>query len=347
MRILLTSDPGIPVPPTGYGGIERIVDALARHYQEQGHEVGLWADQDSTCPVTFYSNGEVRRQSGLSDLYAGAMHLKKTADSFAPDVIHSFSRLAYLTPLLFSSLPKIMSYQRHTGGLNLRLSGLLAGKSLHFTGCSDFICRMGSGAGGSWHHIPNFVDLERYTFQPEVAHDAPLVFLSRIESIKGPDWAIRIARESGRKLILAGNKPESGHELDFWKKEVEPHLDKDRVQWIGPVNDIQKNELLGKACAMIVPIQWDEPFGIVFAEAMACGTPVISCPRGALPELIRQGREGFLIRSIREGVDCVASLTSLDRSLARRRAEDQYSLTGVASQYLNLYHLLIHASSPS
>jgi glycosyltransferase involved in cell wall biosynthesis len=303
--------------------------------------VGLWADKDSTCPVDFFKAWEGGAENGFSDTLGAAFHLKKAVDSFQPDLVHSFSRLAFLMPLLPFSLPKIMSYQRHTGGMNLRVCRLLSRGSLHFTGCSDFICRMGERAGGCWHHIPNFVELDRYTFQANVTPDAPLVFLSRIESIKGPDWAIRIARESGRKLIFAGNKPESGQELAFWNREVEPFLDQDKIEWIGPVNDRQKNELLGKAAALLVPIQWDEPFGIVFAEALACGTPVISCPRGALPELIRNGKEGFLIRSIAEGVEAVRSLPSLDRQASRDRAEKNYSLDTVAAQYLQLYGKLL------
>lgn len=337
MRILLTSDPGIPVPPSTYGGIERIVDALLRFYQKEGHEVGLWADGASTSPAQPFFPCDETTYSGIIHTLQRALQLQRVVREFRPDILHSFSRLAYLLPLLGSSLPKIMSYQRHTGGLNLRLARCLAGKSLTFTGCSDFICQMGKQAGGTWHSIPNFVELDSYTFQPKVAEDAPLVFLSRIESIKGPGWAIKIARESGRKLILAGNKPESSEGLDFWSKEIEPHLDQDRVQWIGPVNDTQKNNLLGQAAALIVPIQWEEPFGIVFAEALACGTPVISCPRGALPEIITQGQHGYLINSIEEGVSAVENISKISRLTCRSLAEEKYSLEFASARYLELY----------
>jgi glycosyltransferase involved in cell wall biosynthesis len=341
MRILLTCDPGLPVPPLTYGGIERIVDALVRSYQKEGHEVALWADVDSTSPADCFFAGEKESSSPLVTSFHRAKQLHKVVRDFQPDVLHSFSRLAYLLPLLRSSLPKIMSYQRHTGGLNLRASRLLSRGSLHFTGCSDFICRMGEQAGGTWHSIPNFVALDCYTYQAEVAEDAPLVFLSRIESMKGPDWAIRIARESGKRLILAGNKPDSGHEHLFWKREVEPFLGRDGIEWIGPVNDIQKNELLGKAAALLVPIQWDEPFGIVFAEALACGTPVISCPRGALPEIIVPGQHGYLINTVEEGISAVNNLNKISRAKCRALAEEKYSVESATARYLALYHRLI------
>ncbi len=112
--------------------------------------------------------------------------------------------------------------------------------------------------------------------------DAPLCFLSRVESIKGADWAIEIARRTGHRLVIAGNHADSGAEGDYWRTKIEPWIGRDGIEYVGPVDDVQKNKVLGEARAMVVPIQWNEPFGIVFAEALGCGTPVISCPRGSL-----------------------------------------------------------------
>src|SRR5439155_10988576 len=103
-----------------------------------------------------------------------------------------------------------------------------------------------------------------------------------------------IARAARRRLIIAGNRSTTQDGIPYWEREIAPNIGKDGIEYVGPVNDAQKNELLGKASAMVVPIEWDEPFGIVFAEALACGTPVISTPRGALPEIIRNGKEGVL-----------------------------------------------------
>src|SRR5690606_22435846 len=108
--------------------------------------------------------------------------------------------------------------------------------------------------------------------------------------------------------------------------KVAPHLGRDGIEWIGEVGDLKKNELLGRCAAMIVPIQWDEPFGIVFAEALAAGTPVISCARGALPEIISPGKTGFFINSVDEGVAAVAQLGTLSREACRRDAETRFSL---------------------
>jgi glycosyltransferase involved in cell wall biosynthesis len=137
-------------------------------------------------------------------------------------------------------------------------------------------------------------------------------------------------------LIIAGNHAKSGPEFDYWTNEIAPQIRGD-IEYIGPVNDVQKNALLGQAAGMIVPIEWNEPFGIVFAEALACGTPVISCPRGALPEIIRHGIEGFLVNSIDEACDAVANLGEIDRSACRQRAEECFSVPVITDQYERLY----------
>lgn len=337
MNILLAADPILPVPPTGYGGIERIVDGLVRAYQKRGHQVGLIAKRGSTCTADHVFHWPGERVSSLPDTVRNAFALRGAAHVFAADVIHSFARLAYLTAVMPRRVRKIMSYQRHVGARQIRIAGRLSGRSLRFTGCSDFICRQGRTGGGAWRAIPNFVDLDRYTFVPKVATDAPLVFLSRLESIKGPDLAISIAKRAGRRLILAGNRPSSGAEVKYFEAQIAPSLGRDGIEWIGEVNDTQKNELLGKAAALLVPIQWDEPFGIVFVEAMATGTPVITCARGATPEIIEPNRTGYFIDGAADGAMAVQRLDLLDRAACRNVVETQFSADVCADQYLALY----------
>jgi glycosyltransferase involved in cell wall biosynthesis len=122
---------------------------------------------------------------------------------------------------------------------------------------------------GRWHIIPNGVDIGTYAFQSEVEIDAPLVFLGRIEEIKGPHIAIEIARRTGRRLVIAGNIPEG--KKGWFESQVLPYVDGKKITYLGPVDDAQKNDLLGKASALLMPILWEEPFGIVMAEALACG----------------------------------------------------------------------------
>ncbi len=333
MRILLTADPTLPVPPAGYGGIERIVDALARRFRAQGHAVGLVAHPDSTCAVDALYGWPAPGAGALRNPAA----LLRAAGRFRPDVLHSFSRLGYLLPLLLRSLPKVMSYQRHTGGRQIAWSSRLAGRSLSFTGCSEYICAMGRPSGGKWRAVHNFVELDRLTYVPRVPADAPLLFLSRIESIKGPDIAIDIARASGRRLILAGNRAKEGPERDFWDQRIAGRIGRDGVEWVGEVDDARKNDLLGRAAALVVPIQWDEPFGIVFAEALATGTPVITCARGATPEIVDAGKTGFFVSDAAGGAEAVGRLGQIDRLACRRSAEARFSSDVCAGQYLEIY----------
>lgn len=346
MRLLLTADPLIPVPPVTYGGIERIVDSLLHHHRAAGHEVALLAHPASKASADARFGWPSPATSSPLGTLRNALALRSAVRSFVPDIVHSFSRLAYLLPVLPTRQPVVMSYQRHTGGRGVGLAARLGGASLAFTGCSEFINRQGREAGGKWSAIPNFVDLSKLDFIAAVPADAPLVFLSRLDDIKGPDTAIAIARAAGRRLIIAGNVAPTGPQRDFFERAVRPHLGHGGIEFIGEVDDTAKNHLLGQAAALLVPIRWDEPFGIVFAEALACGTPIISCPRGALPEIVEPGLTGFLIPSddINAGADAVSRLGELDRPACRRVAEQRYNLSVVAEQYLALYRTLaLHA----
>jgi len=336
VRILIPVDPELPVPPRTYGGVERIVAGLVDEFRLRGHEVGLVAHADSTCRADAFYPWGGRHSRNYIDSLSNMRVLRNAAVAFKPQVLHSFSRLLYILPIIRSALPKIMSYGREPTPRTVFLGVALANGSLSFTGCSEYICRRGRRAGGRWCAIYNFVDTALYRFEPKVSDDAPLVFLSRVERIKGAHTAIAVARRTGRRLVIAGNHATTGREFNYWTQEIAPQLGGD-VEYVGPVDDTRKNALLGKAAAMIVPIEWNEPFGVVFAEALACGTPVISCPRGALPEIVRPGIDGFLVNTIDEACDAVMNLDKIDRSACRQRVEEHFSAPVIAAQYERLY----------
>lgn len=342
MRILITSDPELPVPPKLYGGIERIINFLAIGLTERGHQIGLLAHPESTCPVEQFFAWPGSTSQSFHHTIKNTIALDAAIQQFKPDVLHSFSRIAYFLPQLRSSLHKVMSYQRQPSARTVKWASRLGGDRLQFTGCSEYICSLGRNHGGEWSAIPNGVEFAKYDFSPQVPEDAPLVFLSRIEYIKGAHLAIQTAIKSGKQLIIAGNHYQTGEAGEYWFKEIKPYIDGEQIRYIGPVDDDKKNKLLGQAAALIVPIQWDEPFGIVFVEALACGTPVISCPRGALPEIVRQGVDGFLIKSIEEGCKAVANIATIDRATCRTRVENHFSADVIVSQYKQLYTKLLH-----
>jgi glycosyltransferase involved in cell wall biosynthesis len=344
VRILLPTDPFLPVPPPHYGGVERIVASLLADLRRRGHEVGLVAHPDSSAATDFFMAWPDAPPNSAAAHARNTLALLTAVARFRPSIIHSFSRLLYLAPLLPRRIPKIMSYQRFPGGRQISLSASVARSSLMFTGCSAYIATMGRKYGGTWRTVPNFVDTDFYKFVSGVPDNAPLVFLSRVEPIKGAHIAIEIAKQAGRRLLIAGNHSDSGPESEYWSAVIKPQLGRAGIEYIGPVDDKSKNELLGSAAAMVVPIQWDEPFGIVFAEALACGTPVITCPRGAAPEIVRNGIDGFLIRNAGEGCRAVQKLATIDRQQCRQRAEQAFSVAAVVPQYEALYKEFLQRS---
>lgn len=343
LRIAITVDPIIPVPPTLYGGIERIVDFLVRGLVERGHEVSLLAHPDSRVPCRLFPYGIPphwgwRARSG--ELWQVGSRLWRMRNQF--DVIHSFGRLATLLPILpCRRLVKIQSYQRDgVPWRSVRTATRLAERSMCFTGCSSSVYRHRphhGPLGGDWRTVFNGVDLTKYQFQPTVAPDAPLVFLGRIERIKGVQNAIAIACGAGRKLVIAGNKVQSGPDANYFDQAIAPHIDGQAVQYVGPVNDAQKNELLGRSAALLMPIEWEEPFGIVMVEAMACGTPVIAFPRGSVPEVVREGVNGIVAKDVAGAVAGVQRLSQLNRRHVRDDCEERFSQTVVVRAYETLY----------
>ncbi len=346
MRILLTADPELPVPPKLYGGIERIIDLLIAGLKSRGHTVGLVAHQDSTTECDRLFSWQGKHSQDKIDMLRNTYTLWQAIREFQPEVVHSFSRIFYLFPWLFnSSLPKIMSYQRQPSNRTVGWASKLGKDGLTFTGCSEYICRQGRNIAGRWYPIHNCVELDKYTFQPNVAVDAPLVFLSRLERIKGAHTAIKVAKQTGRRLLIAGNYSTTGEAGKYWSEAIVPHLNKDGIEYVGTVDDIEKNQMLGQAAAMIVPIEWSEPFGIVFAEALACGTPVISAPKGALPEIVRQGIDGYLINNLQEACDAVTNLDRIYRHNCRQRVEECFSASVIVDRYEKLYCQILNQKS--
>lgn len=330
MHVAITVDPDIPVPPKFYGGIERVVDLLARGLVERGHRVTLFAHRDSHTVGRLVAYPAERPAHAL-DVARNTLTISRLLLG-RPDIIHSFGRLATLGPLLFTKTPKLMSYQREPTLDRVRLAMRLSPEgSMAFTGCSNYIADQIRPFGPSYT-VYNGTPIRSIPFTDTVDGDAPLVFLGRIEQIKGTHNAIAVARKSGRRLVIAGNIADQ----DYFEREIRPHLS-DRIDYIGPVDDRQKSELLSRSLAFLMPIEWNEPFGIVMVEALACGTPVIGMPRGAVPEVVIEGQTGFLRNSVDEMAAAVAKVATLSRKACRADCEARFSDDAIVEQYLNVY----------
>lgn len=334
LKIFVTADPLIPVPPRLYGGIERVIALLVDGLVERGHEVTLFAHAESRVDGTFVSYSSTEG-SGWSAVRHAATIAREVLRG-RPDVVQSFGRLAYLLPVLPMALPKVMSYQRYVTPAAIRRAEALARGSLSFTGCSHSLVEPVAGTG-QWTVIYNAVSMSDYAPTPTVTSDAPLVFLGRVEHIKGTHIAIEVARRTGRKLIIAGNVPDADLHQAYFREQIEPHVDGDRISYIGPVDDAAKNALLGRAACLLMPVLWDEPFGIVMAEALACGTPVVGFRRGAVPEVVRHGTTGWVCDDTAGMVDGVSRIETFDRQACRRDAEERFSQHALVDAYEKLF----------
>jgi glycosyltransferase involved in cell wall biosynthesis len=338
MRILIVMDPGILVPPKGYGGHERLVYMFAREYARLGHDVHLLVTTGSEvegCTVhPFGKEGFPPKKWDARMAIPKAWNfLWKHRNQF--DLIHNFGRLAYLLPILNHPVKKIMTYGREISSRNIQWMNQLPNKNIVYTGCSkDLISRV--DAGGRWEAVYNAIEFEKYTLREQVSEDAPLMFLGRIEQIKGAHTAIKVAKATGHKLILAGNVSQLADERVYFEQEIKPHIDGKLINYVGAVNDEQKNFYLGQAKALLFPIEWNEPFGMVMTEAMACGTPVIGFGRGSVPEVVTEGVTGFVVKNKEEMISAFEKIALINRQKCREVAESQFDVPIVANHYLSL-----------
>jgi glycosyltransferase involved in cell wall biosynthesis len=339
LRIAIIVNPLIPVPPEKYGGIERIVYMLIQELMAKGHNVTLYANEHSQpgCELVGYHESV---PYGMADMIRiNALTSKIAFKNF--DVVHTFGRMSNIALLMLSNLPKVVSYQLPPTLSQVKTVMKFARKgSIHFTGCSDHISNQITPYAPVTT-IYNGVDTREYTFMHAVADDAPLVFLGRIQKEKGTHIAIQTALATGRKLIIAGNVPDESIHQTYFGEKVKPFIDGKQVAYIGPVNNSQKNELLGTAAAFLMPVTWDEPFGIVMAEALACGTPVLGFKRGSVPEVVQHGVNGYLCDTPEEMAAFTKDIQNINRADCRRIAEEKFSSGTIGNQYEELYKRMV------
>jgi glycosyltransferase involved in cell wall biosynthesis len=333
-------DPGIPVPPPLYGGHERLVYMFAEEYQKLGHEVSLLAGPDSHISGSCYSFGinNLERSSlqKNKELFHSWSFLYKHRNEF--DIIHNFGRLLYLLPVLNYPVKKIMTYGRPVAVRGIKMVNALPNRNLIFTACSNYCVSTGNVAG-NWKTVYNAIDFSKYELSESVNDTAPLVFLGRLDKIKGVHTAIKIAKATSNTLWIAGNIPNTPDNYEYYKQQIEPQIDGKQIIYLGALNDAEKNFYLRQAKALLFPIEWDEPFGMVMVEAMACGTPVIAFNRGSVPEVVENGITGFIAENEEGMINKLTQLDEIDRKKCRQTAELKFSLKKIANKYLSLFNL--------
>ncbi len=342
MRIAQVSPLYEAVPPRLYGGTERVVAHLTDALVALGHEVTLFASADArtTAHLAPVRDQAIRLDPAplKSDLAAHLFELAQVrarADEF--DVIHFHTDMIQFP--MFEEMAGRTLTTLH-GRLDLKdLPGVYARwPQFPLVSISDDQRRPLPGANwaATVHHgLPT----ELYRYSPR--GEGYLAFLGRISPEKRPDRAIAIATEVGRPLRIAAKVDNA--DRAYFDERIAPLLDHPLVRFIGEIGDGEKSAFLGGAEALLFPIDWPEPFGLVMIEAMACGTPVIAWDRGSAPEVVEDGVTGFIVRSEAEACAAVARLHELDRATIRARFQERFSALAMARRYLEIYDRLPQA----
>ena len=319
MRIALVAPLAEAVPPKFYGGTERVVSWLAEELVRQGHRVTLFASAESeTAADLFVCNAQSLRLAGIRDHLGSTLamlrEVRHRADDF--DVIHFHVDL--LPQALFHELAHKCLVTLH-GRLDLPDIRPLyeAYPKMALVSISD-AQRRPMPADVNWlATIPHGLASHICPFAPDGG--GYLAFLGRISPEKRPDRAIEIAKRAGIPLKLAAKV--DAVDLEYFETEIEPLLDHPLIEFIGEIDESQKCEFLGKARALLFPIDWPEPFGLVMIEAMSAGTPVIAWPNGSVPEVVNEGVSGRMVNSIEAAVEAVQQSAHMDRRKVRAEFE--------------------------
>jgi glycosyltransferase involved in cell wall biosynthesis len=326
------------VPPKFYGGTERVVAYLTNALVELGHDVTLFASGDSTTKAKLHAiwPRALRLDSSVKDYFAPVFMELETVARRAHefDVIHShldyfgyplLRRLGVpsittlhgrldlpeLPPLydLYGDIPVVSISDSQRGPLP---QANYVATILH--GLPQDLLEKGPGTGGY------------------------LAFLGRISPEKAPDAAIRIAAKAGMPIKMAAKVDRVDE--DYYKSTVQPLLSQGHIEFVGEIGEHQKSEFLGNAAALVFPIAWREPFGLVMIEAMACGTPVIAFNNGSVPEVLEDGLTGFIVENEQQAIEAAAKIGTLDRDRIRAEFDRRFTAHHMAQNYLKLYSRL-------
>jgi glycosyltransferase involved in cell wall biosynthesis len=338
MHIAMLAPIAWRTPPRHYGPWESVASLLTEGLVARGHDVTLFATADSqtsgrlhaVCPRGYEENRalipKVWECLHISELF-------EHADAY--DIIHN--HFDYL-PLTYSGLTTtpvvttIHGFSSH---------GILPvykkyNKTTFYVSISDADRSPELDYIETIHHG---LDIRQFDFQQ--VPDDTLLFFGRIHNDKGARQAIEIARACGKKLIMAGIIQDQM----YFDRYVAPHLDNDTVVYVGSVGPAERNRLLGKALALLHPIQFDEPFGLSVIESMACGTPVIAFDRGSMPELIENAKSGFLVDNVGKAIESVAHIKEIDRATCRRHVERHFTVDRMVDAYIDVYEMIIEDRS--
>jgi glycosyltransferase involved in cell wall biosynthesis len=338
VRVALFSPVWFPVPPTRYGGIEAIVHLLADGLVDAGVDVTLFASGDSETKAPLVSAFDTAPSEYIGHTYWELQHqlpFLERRDEF--DIVHDHSGLLGLTVFGLTSCPTLHTVHGpltgEPGEVYERVCAAVEGIGL----VSLTLNQRRRHPALPWiANVNNAIDVSRYPCDRKPG-DA-LLFLGRMSPDKGAHRAIRIAQQVGRPLKIAAKCREPG-EIAYFEEHIEPHLD-DTIEYVGEVDHEVKCRLLAEAHALVVPIEWEEPFGLVMIEALACGTPVIAMRRGSVPEILHHERTAFIADDLAGMVAAVDRAVELDPAVLRGSAEAHFSVERMVDGYIAAYEAM-------
>ena len=338
MRIGLVSTPWLPVPPLAYGGLEAVVDRLALGLVAEGHEVLLAAPSNSTCPVPLVNGmAAVNPTDGVAgDTVTEMNHVARAYAAMADvDLVHDHTIGG---PLYRHRPPGVPVVTTHHGLFDPPSNYLF--QQL----CRDTaVVAISRDQADSAQGVPitrvihHGIDVEQVPAGNGSGGYA--VFLGRMCATKGPRRAIEVARRAGMRLLIAAKMREPLEE-EYFEAEIRPLLGQG-VEYIGEVDEAEKYQLLGDAVALLNPICWREPFGLVMIESMACGTPVVAPPIGSVPEIVDEAKTGFIRESTGELAAALIMAAALERPLVREVAQTRFSTARMVAEHIDLYTELL------
>jgi glycosyltransferase involved in cell wall biosynthesis len=338
MRIAQIAPLAESVPPKLYGGTERVVHWLTEELIALGHEVTLFASADSVTraalvPAIPKALRLARPKQDPSAACAALLaDVAEQASQF--DVIHSHIEWIHLPLLQSFDVPFLttLHVRLDVAGLDQMLSRFEKAPFVSISKDQRRPLPNVRWLGTVYHGLPED------SFQPSYERGSYLAFLGRLAPEKGPDVAIRIAQRANMPLRIAAKLPR-GHSR-YFKEQLQPLIDASRTELVGEVDDSRKEGFLQNAMALLFPIDWPEPFGLVMIEAMACGTPVIAFRRGSVPEIVENGLTGFVVDDEEEAIAAVGRLHELDRRSIRAAFEERFTAPRMAQDYVRLYREL-------
>jgi glycosyltransferase involved in cell wall biosynthesis len=333
------------VPPKFYGGTERVVSYLTEELVAQGHDVTLFASGDSVTSANLVpcSENSLRSTPGCQDPIPYYMimldRVRRMASSF--DVVH-FHIDQFHFPLFRTMAHKTLTTLHGRQDLPDLPKLYAAFPEMNLVSISDAQREpipFANFAGTVYHGLPR--NLYKPTFDPRGGYFA---FLGRVSPEKRVDRAIEISRAAGFRLKIAAKV--DAVDVEYFESVIKPLLVGDDVEFVGEIGDGAKTAFLGEAAALIFPIDWPEPFGMVMIEAMACGTPILAFDHGSVQEVIDEGVTGFIVDSMEAAIVAVPQLLALDRREIRRRFEERFTSTAMAKAYVALYARALTAALP-